>query len=308
MDIIDSISSSISYGTSVGTQAIHKLATNPSATKKILQLITKIFAAKDLYDGRDIQDRPVTDAMKGSVDIIEFYGSFKDVMFWINPFSKESLDQEVLLESLKSSLGADVGPVVFKNVMSKANFNSKQEVLKEIQVQTEVHTHSSKKAQEVAHKVILKQKERSITQVLSAVCFTVADIGSNVMCLKKWGLDLAPLASIAAQMGNQSRVFLFVINLGADTVLKGVASVGLAVTFGDASYRAVVNGYKYYHASAKEKDQVYKELKNALLDIAASGTDLAALAIPLVFTLNPPAVVALALIAKGTGIIVILLR
>ena len=317
MELVNSIFSFVNYGAKKVTQKAHQIATNPSAVKKTFQIAGKLFATVDLSYGNEVLKRPITEAMKGTIDSIEFYGSFKNIMFWINPFSKESLDQTILLDSLKSSLSASykeqkLAKGVFRNVMAEKDFNSKGEVLESIRVILENHGYTSPQAQQIAERVFIQQKSRPTLVVLSMVCFTVADLGSNLMTLKKWGI--LDLSKLAAQIGGQSRIFLFVFKLGAETVLGTVASVALIFAASDASYRIYVNTRKYYHAKANsilalgEKEEAYKGLRNATLDLISSGIDLVSVAAPLLFTLNPPAVVALAIIAKGTGLICILVR
>ena len=325
MELVNSIFSFLNYETKKVTQKAHQIATNPSAVKKTFQIVGKLFATVDLSYGNEVLKRPITEAMKGTTDSIEFYGSFKNIMFWINPFSKESLDQTILLDSLKSSLSAShTDPIeikkqqkrakgVFRDVMVEKDFNSKGEVLESIRGSLENHGYTSPKAQQIAERVFIQQKSRPALVVLSMVCFTVADLGSNLMTLKKWGI--LDLSKLAAQIGGQSRIFLFVFKLGAETVLGTVASVALIFAASDASYRIYVNTRKYYYAKANpilalpgEKEEAYKGLRNATLDLISSGVDLVSAATPLLFTLNPPVVVALAIIAKGTGLICILVR
>jgi hypothetical protein len=331
MKLLDSISSFANYETKCTNQTIHKIATNPSAVKKVFQIVSKMLAAWDLYKDKDILSRPITDAMKGTTELVEFYGSFKDIMFWINPFSRESLDQDALLQSLRSSLSAShrntkespkqkkFAERVVADVMSKEDYYSKGEVLEALRISLEKRGCQSAKAQQIAARVLIQQKSRPVTSLISMACFTIADLGTNIMVLKKWGIldpsKVLDLSKLAAQLGSQSKVFLFVVNLGVDTVLGTVASVGSAISIGGASYRLIVNGGKYYRAQtnpflmpSEEKEKVGKELKNATLDFISSGADFINAATPLVFTLNPPVLIGLAIVAKGTGLICILVR
>lgn len=319
MGKIGPVVSSVNYATTATSQTISKVATNPSAVKKVFQVATKVFAAIDLYYIGKPQDRKVTDAMKGSIELIEFYGSFKDIMFWINPFSKETLDKDKLLESLKVTMSAPIPPgktrntreqlaqKIFTEVMKGEAFYSKDDVREALIAELEKNGVLHPDAEAIADRTIIKQKARPITLLFSMACFTSLDLAGNILTLKKWGL--IDLSRIAAQIGSQSRVFAFVIDLGVDTVFGTVASAALIVTFSEASYRAVVQAIKIYQsADPNQKQAAYKELRTALLDMVSSGADLTLAVAPLLFTINPPVLIGLAIFAKGTGLICILLR
>lgn len=317
--VSDPISYSSNYAATKTSDTAKKVATNPRAWKKVLQIATKAFAAIDLFYHGATQGRPVTDAMKGSVELIEFYGTFKDIMFWINPFSKETLDQTALLDSLKETMAAPLRDIkarnqnellaleVFDEVINAEEFYSKGEVREVLILKLEDRGYQHKFAEKIAEGVIIQQKKRPITLLFSMACFTIADVAGNILVLKKWGiLDYAPLAAL---IGSQSRVFAFVLHLGADTVLGTVASAGLIVSLSEATYRAILQAIKKYQSTDPDaREQASKELRTALLDMLENGVDLVYTAAPLLFVISPPVMVALAIFAKGTGLIVILVR
>lgn len=304
MRLVDAISNKVNYSLTWVDQQVKNVVTYPRATKKVLQIATKIFAARDLYYSGKVHERPVTEAMKGSVELIEFYGLYKDILFWMNPFSKDTLDQEALLKSLTLNLCKEQAAQICKEVLNQETFSSKGQVLEALQVSLENQGYQTQIAQALAESVIIKQKARPITLLFAMVCFTAADLAGNLQTLKKWGI--ADLSVIAAQVG-QTKILMFVFKFGAETVLSTVVCAGLFVSAGEAAYRTVVHAVKHYQAvEIKDKEKVYKELKEALLDLAANGVDLISVATPLLFTLNPPVLVALAIFAKGTGLICIL--
>lgn len=317
MNVVDSVSSSVNYGTTKVAQKVHQTARDPSAGKKFLQIIINSFKAMDLYAGEGVQKRPITEVMKGTTDLIEFYGTFKNIMFWINPFSKESLDGKVLQSSIEKELFTPISPLtseeknrviqqIYQDVLLTQEYYSKGEVREVIVASLVSHNYATaEQAQLIANRIIVKQKSRPVIQLLSTACFTIADMGSNIITLKDWNLlNLSNATTVAAQIGTQSPVFLFVFNLGVKTALGTVASVGLFLNTGKASYLTIVSGMKYCRGDAL----AYKELKSALFDLASSGTDLAATAVPLVFSINPLSAVGFALVAKTTGLICILAR
>jgi hypothetical protein len=317
--LVDSISASVNYQVTTIDHSIKKIAGNPSAVKKVLQLANKIFEAMDLYYIGSGQKRDITEASKGTIDLIGFFGTYKNLMYWVNPFSKESLDQQALRKSIKSSLCAShrnkkemkaqkfLAGDVFKEIMAGESYHSRGEILDALKASLVKRGYKEKKAKQIAERVIVQQKSRPIVQIAYSACFTVADLGGNLMTLKKWRiLDLAPLA---ASIGSKSRVFMVVVNFGVDRVLGTVASAGLILVVGDAAYRSINQAIKlYYAADTEEEAAAYKELRNAILDLLASSVDLAATVAPLLFVLNPPVIVALAIVAKGTGVFCILIR
>lgn len=319
MRFVDTVSGGVNYQVTTVDHVVKKITGRPSAVKKVLQLARKIFEAIDLSTSGQIHRRDITEAMKGTTDLIDFLGSYHNVMYWVNLFSKDSLDKETLEKSIHSSLCAShrnkkdlkeqnkIANEVFYEVMAQESYHSRGEVLVAIQMSLERHGYSADKAQQIAERVIIQQQPRSIVQMVFMACFTVADLGGNIMTLKKWHvLDLAPLA---ASIGSQSRVFMFVVKLGVDTTLGTIASAGLVLVVGEATYRSIQLAIKHYYAvETTEKEQAYQQLRLALLDLLAGTTDLVATAAPLLFALNPPVVVALAIVAKGTGIVCILIR
>lgn len=311
-----SISSTVNYSTIMASQTLTQIATQPSAVEKALHIATKIFAAMDFYRLGAIQDRKVTDAMQGFIELIEFYNSFRDIMFWVNPFSKETLDDEVLLKSLTSEMCAQNGKLkkpktiatkVFQEVMNERAFYSADEVRAAVISQLVHEKYDPQAAKSIADHLIIKQKGRPISLVFSMVGFTSIDLMSNILTLKKWGL--IDLSHLAAQIGKQSRVFAFVIEFSVETVIGTIASAALVVPFGEACYGTITQGYTLYVSrDPKIKQAAKKEFRSALLDLVSNGTDLAEAAAPLFFTLNPPVQLALALVAKSTGLICIIIK
>jgi hypothetical protein len=318
---IDSTTKFINYATKLQAEVVnHKIATNLSAIKKLLQVAIKGFAANDLYHHNALLDRPITQSMKQAVDWIGFYGTYKNLMFWINPPSNQTLDKEALIQSIASNsflVTVDAGELdarktwaegIVKSAMQASDFNSKGEVREAIIRSLEtVGGYNSAQAQMLAGYAKIQQKSRPLTLLFSTACFTVLDLTDNILVLKKWGL--LDLSGIAAKIGSQSKIFYFVLNIGAEKFFGVVSSAALIVLVGDASYRAIINGLKHMQeADPKEKEEAYKKFREALIQLISGGADLINSAAPLLFTLNPPVVVALAIFAKGSGLICILIK
>lgn len=320
MKLIDSIYGAVNYRVTQLASIVKKVGTSPSLSKKFLQVISKSFEAYDWHHIGYVKDRKITSVMKGATELIGFYGTFNNLMYWANLFSKESLDQGVLKESIESSLCSShtdprdiekqkkIAQKVFEEVMAEEKYYSRGEVFDALKISLEKHGYRDPaKAEAIANRVIVQQKERPLTQRLYMVCFTIADLGGNILTLKKW--NILDLSHIAASIGSQSPVFMFIVDLGAETVLGVVASAGLVLVVGEATYRTIIHGMKLYNATdPEERKKAYQEFRNAGLDLLAGGTDLVYVAAPLLFALNPPAIVALAIVAKGTGLVCALVR
>lgn len=314
--ITDTISGSVNYTITSADHTIKKIANSPTGVKKILQLTTRIFKAIDLYYESNLSDREFTHAMKGTIDLIGFYGSYKDLIYWVNLFSKESVDHEALQGSIDSSLCAShkndskqkiLAKQVFDEVMNKETFHSKGEIIQAIEISLTQHGYTPEKAHQIASHVIVQQKKRSSVELLYKACFTVTNLGGNLLNLQK--MHVLDLTRFASTIGTQSPVFMLVIKVGADVALGTIASAGLILLIGQTSHKVVVDGMKYYSAAkGQEKEEAYKELCAGLIDLFADSTELAATALPLIYALNPPTILAFALVSKGTGLICFLIK
>lgn len=321
MNLTYSVSDKVNYLTNAVNENIQKIATNPSTLKKTFQLMTRVFAMIDLYYHQSIQPRPITDAIQGAVDLLEFYGSFNDIVFWIHPFSKETLDKGAFRTSLTHFLSVQDSPnspkkmeaqeinrlvgEIIQEVMEKTIWCSQEEVRNVVKTKLE-NSPFSERAQEIAGNVTIQQESRPLSKLMANVCFTIVDLSSNVLTLKKW--DIVELSKLTLWMGSQLHAFSVILNLESKKALGSLSCIGFVITIADASYRAMIQGSKYYSADPKDKQLIYQELRKNVLTLASTGADLISTAAPLIFTIKPSTVVALGLIAKGTGLICIFLK
>ncbi len=312
-------------------QNVEKIFTDPSISKKTLQFSGKLMTAYDLYTGKE-HALILRNHMKGTVNILEFYGSFKNVVFWMNPFSKKSMDQELLAKTLEiallahpyfqdqegKELGQKVAKAVVIEVMDQKDFVDQQEVRDIIIESLQQYRFDEVDAARIAAAVKIQNQSRSPIELLSMVCFTIGDLADNILTLQKWGM--VELSSLAAEMGQRSPILTIVIKVGAERVIGILAVSGLTLLFSDATFRA---GKAFYYVIVNrpkginvppDKDQeenrskAVQELKGALFDMAKIGIDLGATAVPLFFTLNPAVALGLGIFSKGTGLICALAR
>lgn len=106
-DPFDQLSKTGNYLVTKFNQLAEKIAKNPSAVRRVLQITLKVFAGVDLKNTgeiRDVKERDITSFMDGSIKLIDFYDFYRTIVYWINPFTKETLDEKALSTSLETIL------------------------------------------------------------------------------------------------------------------------------------------------------------------------------------------------------------
>lgn len=312
MKLTNLISGYTNYAATKTSELADKIANNPSAAKKFLQVISKSFAAHDLYFYGKILDRDIIHVMKDTRGILDFYGTFEDVMFWINPFSKETLDDEALLQSLNLTFCAPIknkksqqkvkGEInaVYNEIMAKEAYYSKGEVQEALKASLQKHGYESAYIEKIADQITIQQKSRPITLLFCKLAFTPVGIVENMLTLEKWGL--VDLGVISEKIGS-TPVFAIFVDIGLKKTLGSVVTTALLMATGESSYRLIVNGKKYYYSTNNaESTEAYKDLREAFLDTASRGSELALAGTTLFFTLTPQVFVGFALATKGIGL------
>ena len=252
--------------------------------------------------------------LKGTVELMDFHKTFKNIFFWLNLFSKEALDQNLLLESLRTSVNTyNLGnpnlridaKVIFDEAMNGGVYYRKKMVYEALKKSLSQHHCTFEQADEILKTVTVEQRQYLIIKKLSIFCFTLADIGGNLMTLNKWGF--VNLANHVKQ--KDEKLYIKGVNLTVEAVIGIIASAGLALAVIDAAFRTYNAYVSLSHVNqAGEEKKFYKELKSALLDIVSSGADLIYTVAPLVMKLEQRTTIILAIFAKGVGLICILLR
>ncbi len=103
MNAAQSISSFINHKVDDLNKFVDKVARSPGISKKVLQVTTKTFKTYDLYTLKSHFPEFYASA-KGVVEFVELYNFFGEVIYWINPFTNRSLDQQKLIQSLDKFL------------------------------------------------------------------------------------------------------------------------------------------------------------------------------------------------------------
>lgn len=316
---INSISRLTNYAMTSTDQMIKKIVSNPFAVSTVLKLSRNIFAGFDLYYAGKVRQRGITDAMHGALQLAEFYTTYRNMMYWINLFSKDSIDKELLTKTLQSSMSVaekkGIRPAkdnalaenVLTEVYSREAYHSKDEVYQAISASLEKNGYTSANAQKIAKEVTIQQKQRSLVQLIYMTCFTVTDLADNFFTLKRW--QMIELSDVAASIGCRSKACKYIFSLSVGQVLGSIASVGLIFAVGNSTYRTINERFKYSKAKDEnEKKESYQELRNAVIDLVSGGIDLGTTAAPLFYAFNPPALLALDLISNGMGLVYFMVR
>lgn len=179
MGFIDSVSSTFNYHITSFNQTIEKkIAATPSAAKKCFQLVYKSFAVFDLLKFGRVVERPLINSLKSSKEVIDFYSSYKDIVYWINPFSKETLEQDALKKSIKDALcwskdaeefqfQEEIAKQVFNDVMSEKSLHSQGQVREAIRKSLKKHStvKLEKQIQIIVTQIQVNKKKSSFVQL-----------------------------------------------------------------------------------------------------------------------------------------------
>lgn len=319
MKVCDSFSDSIHYCIANIDDVVKKISGNPAAVKKTLQFAIKIFEAIDLYYGSHVHRSEIAVAMKETIDLIVFYGTYRNFLFWLNHFSKDSIDHKILYHSIRLALSAShtskveinlqhqLAEKVFMSVMAKENYYCKRDVLDVIEGILLNSGYSDENAKYIAGTINIQQKNRSPLQLIYSACFTITDLGSNILNLKKW--NIVAISQLSISIGIESRIFIFVVDLTSNKIFGMIASAGLLALLSENSYKTVIQAMDYYSMTDnEEKEKAYKKLQISVLGVCAGALDVITITTPMMFTLNPAAIVTLGVVSKGVGLIYFLVR
>ena len=303
MNRVETFYSTLNHGLYSFSQKIQHIATHPSTVKKILQIGIKLFAAIDCYHGMPTQSRGVTEAMKNNVDLIDFYVSFKNILFWIEPFSNQSLDRQQLIDSLGVAFGENVSSQstietateIVNQSLAQRDHYGPQEVRKSIQ--EVLQQKNIPQAEQILEKLVISKKRCSFLQALQMVCLTIGSLGTNAKALHNWGVIGVP-KQIA-----QAGIVVLEAKARFANMLGVVGSVGLGSNLIRVSYRAFQIGSQSTKGdSFLAKVRADVEYQAALMTVLDVTLDFTVTTLPLFFAFSPPTLVTMGLIVKGIGL------
>lgn len=339
--MFNTITNVIDQATLISFEIVKTIATNPSAVKKVGQLTTnsieivnKVKEQEYLIElGRHI---------KGANQLLGFYSSFANIVYWINPFSVDKMDQDKLVTSLEKKLyfrttdKQEIITQVMQNVLSLKKTTGRKGVIKNIIETLENKGLSKEEVKDVVKEAEITSQSRSVLDMLAKGCYTVTGLGSNLLTLHDWKIiDLADLAIIGAKIGQlpvlrevgKMTVVKVIVAIPLKTGLSIIGIVGTTFSFAEAAKRLTSRQIKIYKINKIKKnaleqderdnfDVTLKKLKlqrtQAIWDVATTGTDLISSTAPLVLapivTVNPLVFLGLAMVAQGVGLTAILVK
>lgn len=316
---------SLSNHSKFASDTIQKIKSNSALILAIIPLAEKIFEAC-AYCFSSPQTTKITAIVKNGVfDALGIHSLFQYTKYFRNAFSKETLDKEKLKLSISEVVNRllknELDPIkrknivitrtttIFNQVMGDKKCKTEDEILNAIKTAMHHHYGSIEHITdaEFNNNIIIEKKKRSVLKVLSMACFTLCASGKLLSSLKKW--NILDLGKEALKIGSQSSVFMFILNTGTETILGVISSAGILLAIGDAAKQITTHLICYRRSEIKEKkDEAYHRLIDSLFDLLTHVTNLAYALAPLAFALNPPVVIGLAIVAKATGIGVMLIR
>jgi hypothetical protein len=319
---LNSVNLTIEQKIIANIQGAKKTVANPDIIKKILDLLSKVIEGANYASGK-VYYPDLARSMKGGVEIINFFNLFKTAVYWINPLDEKNIDkahlQKTLDQTLQNYLGflsekdyQNLSNQLMKEVLQDSIYLNQKQMLRAFEKSLIAHGYKSN-AQVIVRNLVIIQKSRPKLEVLSKVCFTVSNSLSTILVLKKWGVldvgELLQLGKIAAELGKHSKVFFFIAQVGLKPIIGVVGCVGDSIVFVNSIHNLIKAQSAMTHAHTQEMQTKARLARTqAIWDIATAGLNLTSSALPLLLAVNPPIVIGLSIIAKGTGLVAVFLK
>lgn len=316
MRVINSIQFYANYGLVAVFQVAGKIASDTNATKKLGQVILEIIKGVDLVKGNGHLPDFVRN-IKGNIELIDLYDMANNFKYWASPFDTKRIDQGILSQSLNDALNNLRIPnkrrkknaeEITKEVMETAkSAKNHAEFYKVLKTSLKNQGYTDFQVEKFIEKAKINIKSRPLMEVLNKLCSTSSNFGTNLITLQKW--KLVNLAELASNIGSQMPLLrpLFVYSI--ESTVKFFSVSGQAINSMNAIYNLGKIQFKIMKSqSDKSLEGMFLKRKQALWDIAANGTDLVNTVLPIFVSLNPPILIGMALITKGTGLLCILCK
>jgi len=296
----------------------------PDAVKKVFNILEKSIDLWSLNGGHQ-SHKEVSRSLSGTIGFIGFYSTFKNIIFWVDPFNNQSLDKKTLAITLKKELNkqnlmndlpdADqdeiVQKVMTRVLRSKEHYSQKDVkkslhdvLLKRVKKHANLDADYSSEIEQVVNNVIIKKRSCRSVDYLTATFFTVSDFGTNLITLNKW--NVINYANFANKVGQQSKIFSAVVSVGITNIVGGFAAVGLTLTISVGIYDSIKAYQKWKNDSLDPAEclQGRKDLIKNIIKVAISALELTgivgAVALPGVGTVP---FLAIAITAKSIGLV-----
>jgi hypothetical protein len=300
MQLLNVVQSNFNYGVQQTTDLANKLVKDPSAVKKILQLTDKIFEGIEYYYSTTLLYPKFRETTKGTISLIDLFGNINNIVFWINPFTKEKIDRVVFEQTLSTALTdlpSTVNPTqqskeIVSNLLGRSeDYYSVQDVLEVLKESLIASGKSEREAAQIVSQVKIQQKSRAVLQTFAMIFYTSASLIGTLISFKNW--NVIELGKESAKVGEGSLLGSFVRRDDLGDVARRLANIGLGITF--------IQSLMELYASSESKDT-----KKALWSVGASGLELLVTGLSTVISVSKPVLITLSIISKGFGIVKII--
>lgn len=309
------LSAAVNRGRKAGEDFLKEVTSNSSTVKKTIILSRKLVNAYDLCTSGVIKDREYTKLAKEVTNLMGFYGTYKNILLWTNPFSKKSFDEKTFSKSLAEALnkqkrspfhsslntGVVTKQAIDHIMQEKKEYKEKAEITSELKKILRAQGFLYAEREAILKEVVIEQEARPIITILSRICGTIESVGGSILHLQEW--NIIDLSGIVASVGNKCPVLKIVMSAGAGVLLDLIGSAGLVLALGQGIYKGVNILILYQEANEAEKEKLGQELKKLGFELFTGTCELVYTLAPIFLSVSPPVLITLAILAKGTGLI-----
>jgi hypothetical protein len=283
----------------VGTQLTATIAHSPGAVvEKTAKLVKNCLKGLNYIYGAPYAPRLSTFTAR-LVEGFDFLSLFDNLMYWTHDVTAKTIEKDCLLESfhraiLKHKLPSKQSDALSfsKDILNRLfenDYLDKKCCLQALKTALLEEGYTSAEADKIVSSVELKVKKTSIIDTITAVAFTIADVGSCLDIVKEW--NIFNMASLAQTMGSQYRLLAFVVQIPLGPIAGAAASVGLTIVFIQCT-----------------ADLIEKRDPKAFLNWLTKGLDLTAAVAGTVGYVNPPVLIPLAIVSKSLGLVCLFMK
>lgn len=286
-----------------------RFVTDVQVIKKVNQIAQKVIAAVVLIKKEEVSLglKNVSACLKFYADVFAVYDIYQDIKFWVRYFNPQ---YSVSLNNLKVFLPENEAQMFIeekKRGAKKRTFKSTKEFESKIKdfLSEKKLAHSSFDFEGIK-KIAVNENKVPLPLLFSKICFSIGSAANTASLLKNYGI--IDLSLYVAKLGNRFPVIKMIAKFTSDSLLSKINIVGMTVILGFSSYQLIKNIHTYCHLKKNHADEALlkkelNEIKRNSIKTISTAIDLSTIILPMVFAFNPPALIALSLVSKGTGLI-----
>lgn len=289
-----------------------RFVTDVQVIKRVNQIAQKTIAAFEILlvkrgEFSSAALKNVTACLKFYGDVFAVYDIYQDIKFWIRYFNPQYSVALNDLQVFLSESDAQEFIEIQEKGGNKRTFKSTKEFERKIRkFLSEKHLQEASFDFEKIKKIAVNQNTTPLPILFSKICFSIGSAANAVSLLKNYGI--VDLSLYAVKLGNRFPIIKIITKFASNSLLSKINIVGMVVILGFSSYQLGKNIHHYYHLKKNHADEALlkkelNEIKKNSIKTICSAIDLSAIVLPMIFAFNPPALIALSLVSKGTGLI-----